>query len=103
MAFVLLPKRIDRLAVVAEHRSRQNDGVSVERQAPKWVSARMLGAAMVGLENAIFGEKEERPGVVVDAPGEPPDDLPFGILLEPSTPSAASWSSPPTESGVSSS
>jgi hypothetical protein len=42
----------------------------------------MLGAAMIGLENAIFGEKEERPGVVVDAPGEPPDDLPFEILLD---------------------
>jgi hypothetical protein len=60
--------------------------MSVERQAPKWVSARMLGAAMVGLENAIFGEKEERPGVVVDAPGEPPDDLPFQILLDTENP-----------------
>lgn len=42
----------------------------------------MLGAAMVGLENAMFGEKEERPGVVVDAPGEPPGDLPFDLLLD---------------------
>jgi len=57
--------------------------MSVERQAPKWAgAARMLGAAMIGLEQAIYGEKEERPGVVVDAPGEPPDDLPFQILLD---------------------
>lgn len=68
--------------------------MSVERQAPKWAgAARMLGAAMIGLENAIYGEKDERPGVVVDAPGEPPSDLPFDVLLDP----AASWSStPPT-------
>jgi len=42
----------------------------------------MLGAAMMGLDKAMFGEKEERPGVVVDAPGEPPNDLPFEILLD---------------------
>lgn len=56
--------------------------VSVERQAPRWMAARMLGAAMTGLENAMFGEKEERPGVVVDAPGDPPNDLPFDIVLD---------------------
>jgi len=46
----------------------------------------MLGAAMTGLDNAMFGEKEERPGVVVDAPGDPPDDLPFQIILDPDHP-----------------
>ena len=46
----------------------------------------MLGAAMTGLDSAMFGEKEERPGVVVDAPGEPPSDLPFDILLDPENP-----------------
>ena len=61
--------------------------MSVERQAPKWAgAARMLGAAMTGLDAAMFGEKEERPGVVVDAPGEPPNDLPFEILLDPENP-----------------
>lgn len=61
--------------------------MSVERQAPKWAgAARMLGAAMTGLDAAMFGEKEERPGVVVDAPGEPPNDLPFDILLDPDNP-----------------
>jgi hypothetical protein len=34
------------------------------------------------MDKAMFGEKEERPGVVVDAPGEPPNDLPFEILLD---------------------
>ena len=48
--------------------------MSVERQAPKWAgAARMLGAAMTGLDAAMFGEKEERPGVVVfHAPGGDP-------------------------------
>jgi hypothetical protein len=46
----------------------------------------MLGAAMTGLDEAMFGPKEERPGVVVDAPGEPPNDLPFDILLDPEHP-----------------
>ena len=46
----------------------------------------MLGAAMAGLDAAIFGEKEERPGVVVDAPGEPPSELPYEILLDPEHP-----------------
>ena len=46
----------------------------------------MLGAAMTGLDTAMFGEKEERPGVVVDAPGDPPNDLPFEIMLDPDNP-----------------
>jgi hypothetical protein len=46
----------------------------------------MLGAAMTGLDTAIFGEKEERPGIAVDAPGDPPPDLPFDILLDPEHP-----------------
>jgi hypothetical protein len=41
---------------------------------------------MVGLDAAMFGEKEERPGVVVDAPGEPPGDRPFDVLLDPDHP-----------------
>ncbi|HZQ78654.1 MAG TPA: hypothetical protein VFE55_15065 [Acidimicrobiia bacterium] len=61
--------------------------MSVERQAPRWAgAARMLGAAMTGLDVAIFGPKEERPGVVVDAPGDPPPDQPFDILLDPDHP-----------------
>ena len=50
------------------------------------MAARMLGAAMTGLDRAIFGEKEERPGVVVDAAGDPPNDLPFDVLLDPDHP-----------------
>ena len=46
----------------------------------------MLGAAMTGLDVAMFGPKEERPGVVVDAPGEPPGDRPFEVLLDPDHP-----------------
>ena len=46
----------------------------------------MLGAAMTGLENAMFGEKEQRPAVVIDAPADPPNDLPFDILLDRENP-----------------
>ena len=46
----------------------------------------MLGAAMTGVDAALFGPKEERPGVVVDAPGDPPPDRPFDILLDPDHP-----------------
>ena len=46
----------------------------------------MLGAAMTGLDEAMFGPKEERPGVVVEAPGDPPNNLPFEILLDPEHP-----------------
>ncbi|HEY4408305.1 MAG TPA: hypothetical protein VGO87_00360 [Acidimicrobiia bacterium] len=62
--------------------------MSVERNAPRWSgsAARMLGAAMMGLDIALNGPKEERPGVVVDAPGDPPPDLPFEILLDPDHP-----------------
>ena len=46
----------------------------------------MLGAAMTGLDAAMFGPKEERPGVVIDASGDRPPDLPFEILLDPDHP-----------------
>ncbi|HKN89798.1 MAG TPA: hypothetical protein VJ622_05920 [Acidimicrobiia bacterium] len=61
--------------------------MSVERQAPRWSeAARMLGAAMTGLDIAIFGPKEERPGVVIDAPGDPPGEGGFELLLDPDHP-----------------
>ena len=76
---------VSAVAIVGPH--RHNGGVSVERQAPRWAgAARMLGAAMTGLDEAMFGPKEERPGVVIDAPGDPPNDLPFDILLDPEHP-----------------
>ena len=61
----------------------------------------MLGAAMTGLDTAIFGPKEERPGVVIDAPGDPPPDLPFEILLDPDHPerSIVVFHAEPSESG----
>jgi hypothetical protein len=46
----------------------------------------MLGAAMTGVEEAIYGPKEERPGVYQDANGDPPDDQPFEVLLDPEHP-----------------
>jgi hypothetical protein len=50
------------------------------------MAARLLGAAMSGAETAIFGPKEERPGVYQDANGDPPGDQPFELLLDPDHP-----------------
>jgi hypothetical protein len=58
----------------------------VRRARPSPMAARMLGAAMTGVEEAIYGPKEERPGVYQDANGDPPDDQPFKILLDPEHP-----------------
>ena len=49
------------------------------RSRPREVAA-PTAAPNPGLK-ALFGE-EERPGVVVDSPGEPPNELPFDILLD---------------------
>jgi hypothetical protein len=54
---------------------------------------------MVGLDEAVFGPKEERPGIVVDAPGDPPLDQPFEVLLDPDRPerSLVVFHAPPPE------
>jgi len=41
---------------------------------------------MTGLDEAMFGPKEKRPGVIVDASGDPPGDQPFELLLDPEHP-----------------
>jgi hypothetical protein len=61
--------------------------VSVVRRArPSALAGRLLGAALTGAEEAIFGPKEERPGVYQDANGDPPGDQPFELLLDPDHP-----------------
>lgn len=46
-----------------------------------------LGAAMVGLHNAIYGEKEEA-AIVMEAAGAPPNDD-FDLELDPDNPAAS--------------
>jgi hypothetical protein len=58
----------------------------VRRVRPSPLAGRLLGAAMTGAEEAIFGPKEERPGVYQDANGDPPGDQPFELLLDPEHP-----------------
>ena len=60
--------------------------MSVSRPARPAPLARILGAAMTGLKEALYGPREERPGVHQDANGDPPGDQPFELLLDPNHP-----------------
>ena len=48
----------------------------------------MLGAAMVGMANAIFGEREKA-AMVMEAAGAPPGDDDLDVHLDPDDPSAS--------------
>ncbi len=45
----------------------------------------LLGNAMVGVANALYGRKEQDVVIVVEA-GEPEDDEPFSVHLDPDRP-----------------
>lgn len=49
-------------------------------------SGRALGAMMTGLAEVLEGPKEERTEAVAEAPGEPLEDGPFRLLLDPEHP-----------------
>jgi hypothetical protein len=46
----------------------------------------LLGAAMLGLRDAIYGHPDDEPVVVVEAPGGPPDDDQPEVHLDPEYP-----------------
>lgn len=50
----------------------------------------VLGQAMLGLANAMFGAKEEEVVVVVDAGSEPDEDEPFTVHLDADHPERSS-------------
>jgi hypothetical protein len=54
--------------------------------------AKALGAAMIGLRNAMYGVSEDEVVVVADAGGDPPNDDPHDVPSTPTTRSAPRWS-----------
>lgn len=56
---------------------------------PKSTGAIMLGAAMVGLDRAIFGERETDIVMIVEADGEPLDPELLEVHLDPEDPDAS--------------
>jgi len=50
------------------------------------VGAQMLGAAMLGLHEMMYGKREEKQVQIARAPG-PPDDQDIEITLDPDDPS----------------
>jgi hypothetical protein len=56
---------------------------------PSWrkgtVAGQFLAASMIGLAEAIYGHREE-PAIVREAQGEPPDDDPLEVHLDPEHP-----------------
>jgi len=49
-------------------------------------SASLLGAAMLGLRDAIYGRPDDEVVIVADAPGDPPDDDVPVVHLDPEHP-----------------
>jgi len=46
----------------------------------------MLGAAMLGAHQAIYGHQDDEPVIVAEAPGGPPDDDLPEVVLDPEHP-----------------
>lgn len=49
------------------------------------LGAKMLAASMRGLQEAIYGPKDE-PAIVIEAAGDPPDDEGLDVRLDPDHP-----------------
>lgn len=60
-------------------------GVQASRERPRQRGG-MLGAAMLGLRDAIYGHPDDEPVVVVDSSGDPPDDDRPEVHLDPDHP-----------------
>jgi hypothetical protein len=50
------------------------------------LSGNVLGVAMLGLRDAIYGRPDEPVVIVQDAPGDPPDDELHDLHLDPDHP-----------------
>ena len=72
----------------------QTDGEADEERETPRVTARwrdrpgatVLGAAMLGLRDAIYGRPDDEIVIVQDAPGDPPDDDGPVVHLDPEHP-----------------
>lgn len=65
------------------------DGEPHPRVVARWrqrPGASLLGAAMLGLRDAIYGRPDDEVVIVADAPGGPPDDDAPVVHLDPEHP-----------------
>ncbi|MHB8466302.1 MAG: hypothetical protein ACYDH6_23580 [Acidimicrobiales bacterium] len=65
------------------------DAPGYPRRRPRSVGATMLGAAMVGLHTAIYGEQQADIVMVVEADGDPHDPEHLEVHLDPDDPDAS--------------
>jgi hypothetical protein len=65
------------------------EGASAPRVVARWrdrPAASLLGAAMLGLRDAIYGPPDDEVVIVADASGDPPDDEAPVVHLDPEHP-----------------
>ncbi|HXW31854.1 MAG TPA: hypothetical protein VEJ21_02090 [Acidimicrobiales bacterium] len=70
-------------------RTEPEESAEHQRVVARWrerPSASVLGAAMLGLRDAIYGRPDEDVVIVADAPGDPPDDDAPIVRLDPEHP-----------------
>ncbi|MGH9070525.1 MAG: hypothetical protein ACRDX8_05015 [Acidimicrobiales bacterium] len=60
------------------------------RRAPQRGGRQVLGQAMLGLANAIYGQVEDVVAIVSEAPAEPDEEEPFRVHLDPEHPEHSS-------------
>ena len=58
----------------------------------------MLGTAMLGIRDAIYGRPDDEVVIVAEGPGEPPNDDGFVVRLDPEHPERSEVVLPPHHS-----
>jgi len=75
------------LADVDAEAAPEPTGHPVRRRESLGVS--LMGAAMLGMHRAIYGERDDEIVMVVDADGEPPEPEALEVHLDPEDPDAS--------------
>lgn len=72
----------------AAERERQ-EAAPARPELPSWrkgpVATQFLAASMLAMHDVFYGKRDE-PAIVVDAQGDPPDDEPLDVQLNPDHP-----------------
>lgn len=71
--------------LLAEADTQERVGPSRRAAFMDGLGAKMLAASMRGLNDAIYGPKDE-PAIVIDAAGDPPDPEGLDVRLDPDHP-----------------
>ncbi len=75
------------LEEVDEEASPEPEGHPAHRR--RSMPSTLLGAAMLGMHRAIYGDEEPDVVILVDAEGEPPDPEELEVHLDPEDPDAS--------------